>query len=76
MIVAESGFRKRPTLESVDLGETVTFLIEVLNEGTCDLTELVVSDFIPGGGRRQMGNLTPAFQWSPGCNGAHTERDR
>jgi len=31
----------------VDFGGKVTFVIEVLNEGTCDLTELVLQDFIP-----------------------------
>lgn len=47
----------------VDLGETVTFLIEVLNEGTCDLTELVVNDFIPSV-KDEFGNPFPAFQWT------------
>ena len=47
----------------VDLGETVTFLIEVLNEGTCDLTELRVSDFIPAV-EDAKGDLYPAFQWT------------
>ena len=47
----------------VDLGETVTFLIEVLNEGTCDLTELLVSDFIPAV-EDAAGDSYPAFQWT------------
>jgi len=47
----------------VDLGETVTFLIEVLNEGSCDLTELLVSDFIPAV-EDEEGKLYPAFQWT------------
>lgn len=47
----------------VDLGETATFLIEVLNEGTCDLTELLVSDFIPAVEDAE-GILHPAFQWT------------
>ena len=47
----------------VDLGEMVTFLIEVLNEGTCDLTELVVNDFIPSV-KDEFGNPFPAFQWT------------
>ena len=47
----------------VDLGETVTFLIEVLNQGTCDLTELHINDFIPAV-EDEEGNLYPAFQWT------------
>jgi len=47
----------------VDLGETVTFVIEVQNEGTCDLTELILSDFIPAV-EDENGVLHPAFQWT------------
>jgi len=46
----------------VDLGETVTFLIEVLNEGTCDITEALLSDFIPAV-EDEYGIAHPAFQW-------------
>jgi len=31
----------------VDIGEIVTFEIEVINEGSCDLTDQVLRDFIP-----------------------------
>jgi len=47
----------------VDFGEKVTFVIEVLNEGTCDLTELVLQDFIPAV-EDENGDSHPAFQWS------------
>jgi len=47
----------------VDLGETVTFVIEVLNEGTCDLTELILTDFIPAV-EDVDGKSHPAFQWT------------
>jgi uncharacterized repeat protein (TIGR01451 family) len=47
----------------VDLGETVTFVIEVLNQGSCDLTEPILSDFIPAV-EDEHGNSFPAFQWT------------
>ena len=47
----------------VDLGGKVTFLIEVVNEGTCDITEALVSDFIPAVAD-EAGTEYPAFQWT------------
>jgi uncharacterized repeat protein (TIGR01451 family) len=47
----------------VDLGEQVTFLIEVVNEGTCDITEALLSDFIPAV-KDENGIAHPAFQWT------------
>ena len=47
----------------VDLGEQVTFLIEVVNEGTCDITEALLSDFIPAV-EGEDGIARPAFQWT------------
>ncbi len=47
----------------VDLGEQVTFLIEVVNEGTCDITEALISDFIPAV-EDDSGIAYPAFQWT------------
>jgi uncharacterized repeat protein (TIGR01451 family) len=47
----------------VDLAGTVTYMIEVLNEGTCDLTESILSDFIPAV-ENEDGNPVPAFQWT------------
>ncbi len=44
----------------VDLGETVTFVIEVLNEGSCDLTDPVLRDFIPAV-EDDVGDSFPAF---------------
>ena len=32
---------------AVDLGQEVLFVIEIVNNGTCDLTEVVLQDFIP-----------------------------
>ncbi len=32
---------------AVDLGQEVLFVIEILNNGTCDLTEVVLQDFVP-----------------------------
>jgi uncharacterized repeat protein (TIGR01451 family) len=46
---------------AIDLGEEVTFVIEVLNDGTCDLTELVVQDRIPS--VEDDDGSYPAFQW-------------
>ena len=53
----------------VDLGETVTFLIEVVNEGTCDITEALLSDFIPAV-EDEGGIAYPAFQWTGGTTPA------
>jgi uncharacterized repeat protein (TIGR01451 family) len=39
--------RKSADEKYVDFGDTVTFEIEVSNEGTCDLTDPVLRDFIP-----------------------------
>jgi uncharacterized repeat protein (TIGR01451 family) len=58
----------------VDLGETVTYAIEVLNEGTCDLTELILSDFIPAV-EDENGISRPAFQWIPGTYPIPSEID-
>jgi uncharacterized repeat protein (TIGR01451 family) len=46
----------------VDLGEEVIYTIEVLNEGTCDLTEPILSDLIPAV-EDEGGISYPAFQW-------------
>lgn len=48
---------------AVDLFGIVTYVIEVLNEGTCDLTEPVLSDFIPAVEDGE-GISHPAFQWT------------
>ena len=32
---------------AIDFGQTVSFTIEVLNDGTCELTELVLRDHVP-----------------------------
>ena len=58
----------------VDLGETVTFVIEVQNEGTCDLTELILSDFIPAV-EDEFGEWYPAFQWIGGTDPTPSEID-
>jgi len=50
---------------AVDLFEEVRFEIEVLNNGTCDLNELVVQDLIPVF-EGDDGFPHAAFQWSPG----------
>jgi uncharacterized repeat protein (TIGR01451 family) len=49
---------------AVDLSQEVLFEIEVLNNGTCDLTELVLHDFIPT--VEDDDETSAAFQWSPG----------
>jgi uncharacterized repeat protein (TIGR01451 family) len=49
---------------AVDLGQEVLFEIEVLNNGTCDLSELVLKDFIPT--VEDDGITYAAFQWSAG----------
>ena len=50
---------------AVDLFEEVRFEIEVLNNGTCDLNELVVQDLIPVF-EGDDGFPHAAFEWSPG----------
>jgi len=49
---------------AVDLSQEVLFVIEVLNNGTCDLTGLVLQDFIPT--VEDDDETSVAFQWSPG----------
>jgi len=49
---------------AVDLFDEVRFVIEVLNNGTCVLNELVVQDFIPT--VEDDDDTYAAFQWSPG----------
>jgi uncharacterized repeat protein (TIGR01451 family) len=58
----------------VDFGENVTFVIEVLNEGTCDLTELILTDFIPVV-EDENGDSHPAFQWIGGTDPTPSEID-
>jgi len=58
----------------VDFGEVVTFVIEVQNEGTCDLTELILSDFIPAV-EDEKGDSHPAFQWIGGTDPTPSEID-
>jgi uncharacterized repeat protein (TIGR01451 family) len=50
---------------AVDLFEQVHFVIEILNNGTCDLNELVVQDLIPVV-ENDDGETYAAFEWSPG----------
>jgi uncharacterized repeat protein (TIGR01451 family) len=50
--------------DAVDLSQEVLFVIEVLNNGTCDLTELVVQDSIPT--VEDGDEIYAAFQWSAG----------
>jgi uncharacterized repeat protein (TIGR01451 family) len=58
----------------VDLGEKVTFVIEVQNEGTCDLTEPVLSDLIPAV-EDEFGESYPAFVWIGGTEPTPSEID-
>ena len=58
----------------VDFGENVTFVIEVLNEGTCELTELILTDFIPAV-EDENGESYPAFQWIGGTDPTPSEAD-
>ena len=51
----------------VDVGETVVFMIDVMNEGSCDLTEPVLRDFIPAV-EDVDGNFVPAFTVSGGTD--------
>jgi uncharacterized repeat protein (TIGR01451 family) len=51
----------------VDLGDTVTFVIEVLNEGSCDLTDPVLRDFVPTV-EDDLGNPFPAFTVTGGTD--------
>jgi uncharacterized repeat protein (TIGR01451 family) len=53
---------KTTDTRSVDIGDVVTFMIEVTNNGTCDLTEPVLQDLIPAVDDEE-GTLYPAFQW-------------
>jgi len=46
----------------VDFGDTVIFEIEVFNEGSCDLTDPVLRDFIPAVDDGLDGSV-PAFTW-------------
>lgn len=52
---------------SIDLAQEVGFVIEVLNTGTCDLTDVVLQDKIPAV-EDEEGNLFPAFEWIGGDN--------
>jgi uncharacterized repeat protein (TIGR01451 family) len=54
---------KTTETRSVEYLDTVTFLIEVLNDGTCDLTEPVLQDLIPAV-EDETGTSYPAFQWT------------
>jgi uncharacterized repeat protein (TIGR01451 family) len=45
---------------AIDFGQTVSFAIEVLNDGTCELTELVLMDHIPS--VEENGIEYPAFR--------------
>jgi uncharacterized repeat protein (TIGR01451 family) len=47
----------------VDLGDAVIFTIDVLNEGSCDLTDPVLRDFIPAVDDGKGGSV-PAFMWT------------
>ena len=58
----------------VDLGEPVTFVIEILNEGTCDLTELILNDLIPTV-EDESGESYPAFVWIGGTEPTPSEID-
>ena len=58
----------------VDLGEPVTFVIEILNEGTCDLTELILNDLIPPV-EDESGESYPAFVWIGGTEPTPSEID-
>ena len=49
---------------AVDLSQEVLFVIEVLNNGTCELNELVVQDSIPT--VEDDDETYAAFQWSAG----------
>jgi uncharacterized repeat protein (TIGR01451 family) len=44
----------------VDFGEIVAYVIEVLNEGSCELTDPVLRDFIPAV-ENDVGDFVPAF---------------
>jgi uncharacterized repeat protein (TIGR01451 family) len=46
---------------SIDLGNEVSFLIEVLNDGSCELTEVILRDFVPAV-EDEDGNEFPAFR--------------
>jgi uncharacterized repeat protein (TIGR01451 family) len=53
----------KPT--AIDFGETVLFTIEVVNEGTCELTEVVLRDLVPSV-EDESGAAHPAFRPSDG----------
>jgi len=58
---------------AVDLGTEVVFTIEIVNDGTCDLTELVLEDLIPAVEDDQ--GSYPAFQWTGDTTLAPNEID-
>jgi len=51
----------------VDLGDTVEFVIEVLNEGSCDLTDPILRDFVPTV-EDDLGDSFPAFTMTDGTD--------
>ena len=51
----------------VDFGDTVIFVIEVLNKGSCDLTDPVLRDFIPAV-EDDAGVSFPAFTVTSGTD--------
>jgi len=58
----------------VDVGETVVFTIDVMNEGSCDLTEPVLRDFIPAV-EDVDGSFVPAFTVSGGTDPSPPQDD-
>ena len=58
------SIKKTANPGAVDLSQEVLFEIEVLNNGTCDLTEVVLEDFIPT--VEDDDGRYAAFQWSAG----------
>jgi len=67
--------KKTADPRAVDLFEKVRFVIEVLNNGTCDLNELVVQDLIPVV-EDHGGDIYAAFEWSPGEDPPPTQIDK
>lgn len=65
---------KTTETRSVEYLDTVTFLIEVLNDGTCDLTDPVLQDLIPAV-EDEAGTPYPAFQWTDATPFAPIETD-
>ena len=57
----QASITKTADPTAIDFGETVLFTIQFVNEGTCELTELVLRDFVPSV-EDEYGTAYPAFE--------------